>query len=333
MRLDEAKPRDTRCPFRSARHLLPLFLAILALALGRLVSHAGAQQIPAQEITDEAIRGLKLKLVDRINIDRRAAGVPPVAFLDELSIPADEHCREMLAFDYTSHWNRTGLKPYMRYSLAGITDHTSENIASLFDTRFDPTLSQLEKETANRHDSFMSEKPPADLHRKAVLDPRHTHVGIGMAFGRNRLKLIEVFAHRYVRINPLPSRVNLSDKLLLSGKILVEGFEVQGISVFYEPLPEKRPIEILRALRSYGLPDDRQTNRPMLRKPYFYEDGSMGDVQIRGSDFTCPISFYRNKPGVYTIAVWLKGAGGSAAATSSAFMATNICIFVGGSGR
>jgi uncharacterized protein YkwD len=300
---------------------------ILVLVLWNPLSHIAAQEVSGQELGSETIRNLKLKLVDRINQDRRFARVPPVAFLDDFSLPADAHCREMLILDYTNHWNQSGLKPYMRYSLTGITDFTSENIASLFATLFTPTLYQLEQEMANRHDAFMLEKPPNDLHRQAVLDPWHTHVGIGIAFGRNNLKLVEVFARRYVEVKPLPARANLSDKLSLAGKILVGGLEVQAISVFYESLPEKQSFEELRTLRNYGLPEDRLNGRPLLRPSLFYADGTVGEIQISGNNFLYPISFFRKKPGVYTVVIWLKRTV-VPPQDSPAFMATNICIFV-----
>ncbi len=80
----------------------------------------------------EAPRDVKLRLVEQINADRQAAGLDAVEFSEELSKAADAHCQEMLAEDYTSHWNRAGWKPYLRYAQAGIRDATSENIHSVW---------------------------------------------------------------------------------------------------------------------------------------------------------------------------------------------------------
>ena len=85
----------------------------------------------------------------------------------------------MLREGYASHWNRAGWKPYMRYSQGGVTDHTSENISSLNSTGFEVSFDSVKAEMTARHEGLIGEEPPYDQHRRNILDPRHTHVGIG----------------------------------------------------------------------------------------------------------------------------------------------------------
>lgn len=138
--------------------------------------HACAVEPGASQDVDQ----LKRKLLERINNDRRQAGLRPVLLCERLSEAADLHCLEMLAEGYTSHWNRAGLKPYMRYSLSGLTDHTAENISGVMSTSFDTSTDSVERELLERHQDFMAEEAPLDWHRQTVLDRAHTHVGIGL---------------------------------------------------------------------------------------------------------------------------------------------------------
>jgi uncharacterized protein YkwD len=281
--------------------------------------------IQNQVIDGEAIRDLKVMLVAQVNSDRTGSGLPPVEYLEELSKPADAHCGEMLKMNYVNHWNQAGQKPYMRYSLAGIPDHTAENIGSLWSSNFQLTHESLRKEIISLHQGFMGEKSPNDGHRRAILDPYHTHVGIGLAFDRTGIRMIEVFVNRYVALDPVPSRAKLTDRLLLRGRVLARGYKVQGITAYFEPPPVMQSLSDLRTPGSYGLPDEERVMRPRLPQNLHYDDGSQGTVELSGGRFTCPISFFRRSAGVYTFVVWIEQENQA----KPAFMATNICIVVG----
>ena len=279
---------------------------------------------PPTEISAVTINKLKLQLVERINSDRWEHGLQPVKHDKELSRLADAHCREMLQFDYVSHWNKEGLKPYMRYSLGGITDDTAENIAGLWHSRFQTSESAVGTEMLRRHEGFMNEQPPFDGHRKAVLGEYFTGVGIGLAFNTSGLRMIEVFAAHYVVVAPLPSKARFGDKLHLRGKIIEKGYELRSVSIFWEPFPAPRTAVELRDTGSYGLPAEHSELRPRLSGDYIYADGGKGSIDVSGQQFDCPLSFDVHKPGVYTVAVWLA----KKREKDHAFLTTNICIFV-----
>ncbi|MBI3940725.1 MAG: CAP domain-containing protein [Acidobacteria bacterium] len=269
---------------------------------------------------------MKLRLVERINQDRTRMDQPPVSFLGDLSQLADEHCREMLQWDYVSHWNRAGLKPYMRYSSGGITDHTAENIASLKDTSFRPVMGHIWQEMIRRHESLLHEQAPDDLHRKSILNPQHTHVGIGLAYDETGMTLIEVFAGRYLSVAPLPRRAKLSEKVSLRAKSVSRDFKLEGISIFYDELPRPYSAGDLAATHSYGFPDAERILRRRLPSPYVYQGGGAGEIRVDPDEsFVCEIEFFKKQPGVYTVVVWLKKDG----AENKPFMATDISIFAG----
>lgn len=282
----------------------------------------GTHTASARELTEKSIRELRLMVVEFINQDRENASTPPVVYSEPLSLLADAHCREMLREGYTSHWNRAGWKPYMRYSQGGITDHTSENISSLSSTRFEVTFDAVKAALTERHEGLIGEVPPYDQHRKNILDPHHTHVGIGVAYSKAGLRMIQIFARRYVSLEPIPTKQGPSSSVQLKGKVLEPGLDLQAISVFYEPLPEEMSLAQLMGTYSYALPADEKIYRTRLPSIMRYADGTRGSVEVRGRSFSQTISIPSRK-GVYTLVVWLEKEN-----EVRGFTATNATVFV-----
>ena len=282
----------------------------------------GNQTVSARDLTEKSIRELRLMVVEFINQDRKKASAPPVAYSESLSLLADQHCREMLREGYTSHWNRAGWKPYMRYSQGGITDHTSENISSMNSTRFEVSFDSVKAELTARHEGLIGEEPPYDSHRRNILDPHHTHVGVGMAYSTAGLRMIQIFARQYVRLEPIPRRQEPSSSVQLKGKVLQPGYQLQAISVFYEPLPEEMSLAKLMGTYSYGLPSDERIYRTRLPSIMRYADGTRGSVEVRGRSFSQTIKI-PSRRGVYTLVVWLEKDS-----ETKGFMTTNATVFV-----
>lgn len=274
---------------------IPLLLCISLTPIG------GAQSPPAPR---EAPLHLKLKLVDQINADRRAHGLPPVKYSVELSRVADEHCREMLLHDYVSHWNREGWKPYLRYTQAGLQDYTSENISSVWSSHFPMDEPGVLKQMLDGHKRFLAEKPPNDGHRRSVLTPGHQSVGIGVAFHETGMRMIEVFGRRDVQLEALEKATTLRARLDLKGQVQSPAARVFSVSIFYEPLPRSMTRQQLQQTYAYGLPEEENIERPQLTQGR-YTDGTRGSIFIYGKKFELPVRFWRGQPGVYTIAVWL----------------------------
>ncbi len=251
---------------------------------------------------------LRLRLVQQINRDRKAAGVAEVRYSPELSRAADPHCQEMLRENYSSHWNRAGWPPYVRYSQAAIRDNTAENIAAYWCSNCNFDLARLEAEALEAHGRFMAELPPNDGHRRSILDPAHTHVGIGLAYGPEGFRMIELFSGRYVDWEPLPPAAKLNQNFRIAGRVSARGFELMAVSVFYEPLPRPMTVQQLKETYSYSLPEEERVERPSLEgTPRRYTDGTLGTVRMgAGGQFEVPLFFWKQQPGVYTVAIWVR---------------------------
>ena len=65
-------------------------------------------EVPGSEeatVRAEALQAAKVSIVERINVERTEAGLPPLVFDSNISETADSHCEEMVANAYSSHWN------------------------------------------------------------------------------------------------------------------------------------------------------------------------------------------------------------------------------------
>ncbi len=277
---------------------------------------------PKVKASGDELLAIKRRILEIINQQRRSMGLRTVALDEFASQVADRHCQEMLSAGYTSHWNQKGYKPYMRYSFAGGDDAVMENVASQWRTGgFD--LAAVARTVEVLHMGMFNEQPPQDGHRQNILQPQHTHVGIGIAFDRNGVRFAQEFIARYVELAPLPRRVKAGEKITIKGNLLYDKTDMAGIDIFYEPLPEPLTVEQLNRTGVYGLPKERRVMRPLLAAGYRYGDGTEGEINydIGTGTFTTKLDFPANRPGIYTILVWV-------AFENRKFPASNISIEV-----
>lgn len=264
---------------------------------------------------------LRANLLEMVNEERAVARVPVLA-VDELATRvATSHATEMAMHQFASHWGRDGFKPYHRYSFAGGTDATQENVSAA-DNTWSNKLSDLKQDTSYLHLRMYQETPPNDGHRTTILAPQHTHVGFGIAIEKLRLRLVELFVARYVEVKDLPRVAKPRSKVLFAAKLLNRDHSLHTVEVFYEPWPKQLELSWLNEPRSYGLPDESKVLRPKVAPPYMYSDRTRGEVDmgVDGS-FSVPVTLFHDKPGIYTIVVWVK-----ADRSGTAFPATEVCI-------
>jgi len=259
---------------------------------------------PRKEIAE-----IKKHVFNRINEDRRGHGLKPVQWDELAARVGDAHCREMLEHGYQSHWNLQGFKPYHRYSFAGGTDSVHENCCSLTIIGYShSSLSAVQEEAIKRHASMMAELPPDDGHRNNILNPFHTHVGIGFAYDESGLRMTEEFVDRYVKLESwVPPQTTVKRPLTLQGRPLNREHHISSIAVFYEQFPTPMTVGELNRTHGYDLPDKVDNEYPKCDPGTHYSDGSTGSIHINSDgSFECPIRFKQKRPGLYTNCIWLK---------------------------
>jgi hypothetical protein len=297
------------------KSVAPLALGLRVIARGQTPFERGrfneADLPPARE--------LLLKMVNR---ERATAGLTRLELDDLACKVANEHAADMAGRLFLSHWGSDGRKPYHRYSFAGGTDAVQENCSSADDLESITSKSVLQV-VQDMHQSMIDEKPPYDGHRKTILFPQHTHVGFGIAVQGHSVRIDELYVARYVQIDPIPRQAKPKATVLLSGKVLSRKHVLSGADVYYEPLPTPPEISWLRELRSYGMPDGKETLYPRLPEGYSYSDGSSGTIEVDSNGkFRVSIGLSK-KPGINTLMIWL-----SEAQSEVDFPASQICIRV-----
>jgi uncharacterized protein YkwD len=269
----------------------------------------------------ETITELRANILDMINEEREVAKVPQVAIDDLATQVATKHAVDMVTGEFASHWGSDGLKPYHRYSFAGGTHATEENVSAA-DHTWSSKARDLKQDTAYLHVRLYHEKPPNDGHRRTILAPQHTHVGLGIALQGLRLRLVELFVAKYVDVRTIPRESKPGAQLSFSGKIIRRDYWLNHVEVFYEPLPTTPDLNWLRQTRSYSLPTELRVLRPKVPPPMKYADGAPGLVDVsQDGSFRAPVRLFKEKPGIYTIVAWIKGGK-----KPEAFPATEVCV-------
>lgn len=124
-------------------------------------------------------------MLGMINRDRATQGLTPVT-LDEgpAQVSGQRHAEDMAKNGFLGHWGTDGSTPEQRHTEAGGADMVLENASCVDDLKkrtleVDPWVP--ESAIAHAEHLFFDELPPNDGHRKNILRPHHTRVGIGIA--------------------------------------------------------------------------------------------------------------------------------------------------------
>ena len=250
----------------------------------------------------------KARLFERLNRERRAAGAAPVAYDLLGARVGDAFCLDAAAARTSGHWDTAGRPPYLRWALAGGVDYHGENFGALTRTGGDVGESEVARLLLDSHGEMMAELPPHDGHRRTVLDPDWTHVGIGAAVVGGEFRMVEEFSRRvalWVEVpeGPVPAGARAPFAVKLP-----PGWMLASLEVAFEPAPRPMSREEIHRRRSYGYPDASQ--RLLARAPanHQYTDGSRGEVDLVGGVARAKISL-RSGPGNYFVFVF--GAQGS----------------------
>jgi uncharacterized protein YkwD len=296
---------------------------------------AGAPLAQGGGSRDETRLTLRHEVVRLINRDRAAHGLGPVQLDLQVSAIADQYCERQIANGTTGHFTTDGQPPYMRFSLAGITDGISENAAA-WSANYRFSERALHEMVRRSQAAMMAERAPDDGHRRTILDPHATHVGVGLAWENGEFRLVQEFVRRYVTFErPVVTSAGVDDIVVASGKP-ADGYRVEAITVHHEPMPQAMPAHVASAIKAYRLPRERRDYLPRLGSSLQrrsdgtfsftreeYVDGRRGDFTVRkDGSFAFNVPFADGE-GLYTVVVWVTRAG-----ERKPVAATNISIRV-----
>ena len=153
------------------------------------------------------------------------------------------------------HWGRDGMKPYMRYTLAGGQQYSAENVFAIDFCPDDPDTYVAES-TIAQIDFAMDLFLNSPGHRQNILNLHHRNVGIGISYRRPTIWFVQLFVGDYIEYETKPTID--SGMLTLSGQVK-NGADISGrlsMIIYYDRLPE--PLTRGQLSRTYcytnGLP-------------------------------------------------------------------------------
>lgn len=272
---------------------------------------------------EETRATLRQHILELINRDRARYNLAPVGLDMEASQIGDNYCRTQIQNGTTGHFTTDGVPPYARYSWGGGNDAVSENAAA-WSASYDFSERALLEMAGRSQDAMMAEMAPNDGHKRTMLDPHATHVGIGMAWRGGEFRLVQEFVRRYIQwTRPLPRAARL-DQIVMTSGVAAPGTRIEGITVHHEPLPRGLSAHVASAISTYALPDRRREYVPRtVRTKGVLAAARRNDFSVRDDgafSFTVP---FTDGPGMYTVVVWVRKEGQSAA-----FPASNVSIRV-----
>jgi uncharacterized protein YkwD len=195
-------------------------------------------------------------VLNRINKDRADFGLLPVELSSNQA--AQIHAEDVFRTRQISHWMTNGEKPYMTYTQYDGEGSVQQNVAI---AGF--SLEQYEQCVTNvlvkceeieplstidqlQYEMMYNDKECCnDGHKYNILNPRHTHVSIGIVYDQYYLALVQNFENNYgLDVEVEDSEIEISGTLL-------DG-QLDHIAIYYDEMPTRTVYEQNKDLLSYS---------------------------------------------------------------------------------
>lgn len=267
------------------------------------VKRVGLERLALERPDPEATA--KAALLRRINQDRRLEGLAPLRPEPRAALAGDLFCEERARSGGVGHWDAAGRAPYVRWGELGGLDYHVENTGFL---SFSSGRLEGDVETLllRLHATMMAETPPEDGHRRVILDPAFTHVGIGVGVAGGEFRMSEEFTRvgfEWLAVPDAP--VAAGGTASFAGKPL-RGWSVGVVEVRFEPPPRPLAAHDPRERSPYFYPPVAHTFWPRLGRGGLYAFGSPGDFDT-ARDGSVRLRFPLDRgPGSYLVVAYLR---------------------------
>lgn len=241
-----------------------------------------------------------------VNYDRGKSGLSPVVWDAAAAAAGNEHARDMASNGYTGHVGTDGTVPEQRYSAAGGEGMVMENAGCVGDAvarERDPNPSYSAESLEAVEKAFMDEVPPADGHKKNILTPWHTGLGVGLSKpkGFDIACMAQEFVDDYGSYAELPKTEKIGATLRIKGDMKSKA-KILGVGLARIDIPtRKNPKELLKT-HSYHIP-----------KPYvnYFPKGYQTPIELQinpeQTHFSIEVPLLEGKkkrPGLYEVSIW-----------------------------
>jgi uncharacterized protein YkwD len=262
-------------------------------------------------------RELKKALFERLNADRAANGVAPLLWEPRAARVADRFCLDAALGGSFGHWDPEGRAPYVRWALAGGVDYHAENVGAyaISGGKLPAPLLELALES---HAAMMAERPPHDGHRRTILDPTLTHVGIGVGAAGGQVRMAQEFTRvgfDWVEVPAAPLRAGATARFAARP---LAGREIGLVEIRFEPPPRPLPPGDRRHGAAYGYPGVVRSLWPRTPGGVRYLDGSTGDFPVFSDGSFEAVFALDRGPGLYLVLCYLREGPGEMQAFTAA---------------
>jgi uncharacterized protein YkwD len=237
----------------------PARLAILKPALSTWIEDDFPREAAPRD-------GVERTIFERINADRASAGLGPVLWDEKAAALARDYTRQQIADGTVGHFLLDGVPPYARLSKSGDLAANSENAAAFMTSSGHLWDSPRDLGLLGESE-MLHEKPPNDGHRRTILDPLATHVGVGCALVGGDFRLVEEFTTRgydslrVVRVGEDGASIRVRGKAL-------DRRSLDFVSVAVAPFPARLTREEVNSRRSYSYPSPTWALMPAASSEY-----------------------------------------------------------------
>lgn len=233
-------------------------------------------------LDDDVLIELRQQMLDLINAARREHGLIEVVLDDNPT--AQMHAEDARANCFSGHWGSNGMKPYMRYTLNGGIHYSGENVSGNDYCPSDPHRyreERLESEVIDAHQGLM--RSPG--HRRNILDPAHRKVGLGFAYEKPNLWVVQLFTSNHIEFTLSPriegGQLEFAYRLV-NGAVEDDDYPPSA-AVFFDRLPHNLTRGQLARTACYSLDRRIAAIRPPAGpNSYWTEDYSEDELT------TCP---------------------------------------------
>lgn len=258
------------CVLKLPRLAAAAALSLVASCVHTMRSDGDVHRIAVPDLTKplletcpgpgEPADAVKKAIFERINRDRASNGLAPVSWDAAASFVADAFCAQQVLEQTHGHYLMDGLPPYARMAFAGVFGLGSENSVSWVTTGI-ALEEKLVAYALSGHDHMMEERPPKDGHRRAILDPDATHVGVGYFLRGGRFQMSQEFQVRRLERLCLSRGSNRFPVLVVEGRVLAPD-RIQFVTIAREPKPAPLTQKEASTRTNYAYPDPAEAYVP-----------------------------------------------------------------------
>ncbi len=226
--------------------------------------------------------------LEKINEDRLSHGIAPVQLGNNQA--AQNHANDMLQYDYFSHWNTNGVKPYVTYTKLGGNAYVQENIATSWCEGYGCIMEPKKLIEKAQYAMVYDDANSNWGHRDNILDPHHTHVNIGISFDNSDFYYAQHFENRFFEW--IEFSLDDENNLKIKGET-PPGFAINSITIFQDSLPVSINGEQIQSTHPYNqrFYDGGELIGILVEKPDlfgFYEECDNKKIEISlGDDVFC----------------------------------------------